>query len=301
MRSRARYNGCGKTFKLARVNETHLPIILWLQRVSDIWRASFVRGPLTRALFEFICFGVKQAWACLFGGLMLALLLGTFLFYPDTVRLARYDFITLVAILIQLGMLAFRLETWEEAKVIFAFHAVGTVMEIFKTQVGSWTYPEPALLRIMDVPLFTGFMYACVGSYIARAWRLFDFEFVRFPPMWAQVGLAIAIYANFFTHHYVLDVRYLLFGLAALLYGPSIIRFRPDLTYRWMPLLLGLFLVALFIWFAENIATFARAWTYPSQEAGWHMVSIGKFGSWFLLMIISFVLVAAVQRQSKFK
>jgi uncharacterized membrane protein YoaT (DUF817 family) len=276
-----------------------LPLILWLQRKRDNWRYRFVRGPYSGALFEFVSFGVKQAWACLFGGLMLALLLGTYLFYPETAALARYDFITIVAVLIQLGMLLLRLETWDEAKVIFIFHAVGTMMELFKTQMGSWTYPEPAMLRIMEVPLFTGFMYACVGSYIARVWRLFDFQFIRFPSLWAQAGLAIAIYVNFFTHHYFMDFRILLFGMAALLYGPSIIRFRPDLTHRWMPLLLGLLLVALFIWLAENIATFARAWTYPSQEAGWHLVGFEKLGSWFLLMIISFVLVAAVQFRSK--
>ena len=45
-------------------------------------------------------------------------------------------------------MLAFRLETLEEAKVILTFHVVGTVMELFKTYAGSWVYPEPALLRV---------------------------------------------------------------------------------------------------------------------------------------------------------
>ena len=63
-----------------------------------------------------------------------------------------------------------------------------------------------------------------------------------------------------------------------------------------MPLLLGLVLVALFIWFAENMGTFARAWVYPSQGDGWHPVSLAKLGSWYLLMLISFVLVAAVHR-----
>ena len=53
---------------------------------------------------------------------------------------------------------------------------VGTVMEMFKTGVGSWIYPEPSFFRIGGVPLFSGFMYAAVGSYIARAWRLFDFQ-----------------------------------------------------------------------------------------------------------------------------
>jgi uncharacterized membrane protein YoaT (DUF817 family) len=71
--------------------------------------------------------------------------------------------------------------------------------------------------------------------------------------------------------------------------------FRADQAHRPMPLLLGLILVALFIWFAENLGTFAKAWTYPNQDAGWELVSFAKLGSWYLLMIISFVLVATVQ------
>ena len=93
-------------------------------------------------LYEFLLFGFKQGWACLFGGLLLALLLATHLFYPDDATLARYDFLTLAALGIQIGMLAFRLETWDEAKVILIFHVVGTAMEVFKTYAGSWVYPE---------------------------------------------------------------------------------------------------------------------------------------------------------------
>ena len=268
----------------------------WLHYQRVRLRGRYVKGPLSQAAYEFLAFGIKQGWACLFGGLMLALLLVTYFFYPADAGLARYDFITLGAVAIQIGMLAFRLETWSEAKVIFVFHVVGTVMEIFKTQVGSWVYPEPSALRIADVPLFSGFMYACVGSYLARVWRLFEFRFDRFPPLWAQSVLAGLIYLNFFTHHYVPDIRWGLFALAAVLYGPGMIWFKPDEKHRPMPLLLGLILVALFIWFAENIGTFAHAWTYPSASAGWHMVSFAKLGSWFLLMIISFVLVAALHR-----
>ena len=64
-----------------------------------------------------------------------------------------------------------------------------------------------------------------------------------------------------------------------------------------MPLLLGLLLVALFIWFAENIGTYAQAWAYPDQEAGWRMVSVSKLGSWYLLMLISFVLVVMLRER----
>ncbi|MDG1416336.1 MAG: DUF817 domain-containing protein [Maricaulis sp.] len=258
-----------------------------------------VRGPWSGALFEFISFGIKQAWACLFGGLMLALLLGTFLWYPQDAALARYDFLTLAALAIQIAMVATRLETWEEVRVIMVFHLVGTLMEIFKIHAGSWVYPEPSVLRIFDVPLFTGFMYAAVGSYIARVWRIFEFRFDRFPPLWAQSLLAIAIYINFFSHHYMPDARNILFAATVLLYGTSVVWFRPDQAHRPLPLVIGLLLVAGFIWFAENIATFARAWTYPGQEVSWHMVSLAKLGSWYLLMIISFVLVAAVQYRRK--
>ena len=258
-----------------------------------------MRGPWSGALFEFVSFGIKQAWACLFGGLMLALLLGTFLFYPADALLPRYDFLTLSALAIQIALLATRLETWEEARVILVFHLVGTVMEIFKTQAGSWIYPEDSYLRIMEVPLFSGFMYAAVGSYLARVWRIFEFRFDRFPPLWAQGLLAAAIYVNFFAHHFTVDIRLGLFIASALLYGPCVVWFRPDEHHRPMPLVIGFLLVALFIWFAENIGTYARAWTYPEQDAAWTPVSLAKLGSWYLLMLISFVLVAAVQNKRK--
>jgi len=225
---------------------------------------------------------------------MLALLVLTFLFYPRDVALPRYDFITIVAIVMQVLLLVFRLETLEEAKIILAFHLVGTAMELFKTQMGSWVYPEPAYLKIMGVPMFSGFMYASVGSFIARVWRIFNFQFDSFPRLRWQCILAFLIYVNFFSHHYVIDIRLGLFVAAAVLYGPCLIHFKADIEHRKMPLLLGLFLVSLFIWFAENIATYARAWTYPSQSDGWHMVSWTKLGAWFLLMLISFVLVASI-------
>jgi uncharacterized membrane protein YoaT (DUF817 family) len=250
----------------------------------------------TAFLYEFVRFGVKQAWACLFGGVMVALLIATYLVYPREAALPRYDFLFLAALAVQAGMLYFRLETLEEAKVILLFHIVGTAMEVFKTAVGSWVYPEAAFFRIAGVPLFSGFMYASIGSYIARSWRLFDFQFRRHPPLWALYLLSVAIYVNFFAHHYAVDVRLGLFVVVALLFGRSWIHYRVWQVRRPMPLLLGLFLVALFIWFAENIGTLTRTWLYPNQQAAWSMVSLGKLSSWFLLLIISYVMVAAVNR-----
>jgi uncharacterized membrane protein YoaT (DUF817 family) len=251
--------------------------------------------------FELLWFGLKQGWACLFGGLMLGLIAVTFLVWPALwpqggAPISRYDFLVVGALAIQAAMLTFRLESWEEARVIFLFHVAGTVMELFKTAHGSWVYPEDSLLRIGAVPLFSGFMYAAVGSYIARVQRIFHIRVRRYPPLWATWVLAAAIYVNFFAHHWLPDVRLALFAATALLFGRSVFYFTADRRRRSMPILLGYLLVALFIWLAENLGTFARAWTYPGQADGWEMVGIEKLGSWFLLMIISIVLVSLVHR-----
>jgi hypothetical protein len=128
------------------------------------------------ALREFVYFGFKQAWACIFGGLLLAGILGTGLFFPE-IGISRYDFLFIYALSIQACLIIFKLESWREIAVILLFHAMATAMELFKTSdgIGSWNYPEDSVMRIGNVPWFTGFMYSAIGSYMARAWRIFDF------------------------------------------------------------------------------------------------------------------------------
>lgn len=246
-------------------------------------------GPLA----EFILFGLKMAWSCLFGAAMLALLILTHLFWPDTAPLLRYDFLFVAAVILQILMLVLRLESFEEARVIFLYHVVGTVMEIFKTHMGSWAYPDDALIRIGGVPLFTGFMYACVGSFIARAGRVMDLRYTHYPPLWATFVLAALIYLNFFTHHYIWDFRYLLFAAIGLLWWRSWIVFRVDRKDRRMPFILANVLTAFFLWVAENIGTATRTWVYPDQDV-WRMVSLHKMGAWALLLVLSFVMVSLV-------
>jgi uncharacterized membrane protein YoaT (DUF817 family) len=266
------------------------PFIAGERRLGEV----MARRPWTSALYEFVRFGLKQGWACLFGGIAVALMIGTYRFYPAHAPIARYDFPFICMIAVQFALLAFRLETFEEAKVILIYHAVGTLMEIFKTSVGSWIYPDPNLFRIMGVPLFTGFMYSCIGSYICRAWRLFDFRFSNHPPRWQLVALSLAVYANFFLDHFGIDLRLLLFAVTAAMLFRTGIYFKVWRSYRSMPLLLGLVLVSLFIWFSENVGTYTRTWLYPSQQHGWSMVSFSKLGSWFLLLIISYTLVSLI-------
>ncbi len=265
--------------------------LAWLKSVSKRWLLPL---PLGRAWHELLIFGVLQAWACLFAGVLLGFILLTKLSYPAWMPIARYDFLLLIAVLTQFTLLALKFERIEEAKVILIFHVVATIMELFKTAKGSWVYPDANLIRIAGVPLFSGFLYSAVGSYIARCWRLFDFRFSSYPDVRWTWLLALLIYVNFFTHHYIIDGRVALFAMTAAIYGRTMIHFTVDRVPRRMPLLLGFFLVSLFIWLAENIGSFSAVWLYPHQLKAWSPVTWGKLGSWFLLMIISFVLVSLV-------
>ncbi len=243
---------------------------------------------------ECAVFVLKQAWACVFGALLLVAIVAARLWWPDDAPLARNDALTVAAVAIQVGMLAFRLESGRELWVIVLFHLTGTAMELFKTDVGSWSYGAEGVLRIGAVPLFSGFMYAAVGSYMVRVYRLHELRFSRYPRVWLTTVVAIAIYANFFTHHYVLDLRWVLLAAVVLLWFPTVMRFRVWRAVLRLPQLLVFAGVAVFIWLAENIATWGGAWAYPHQEAGWEPVGVQKLISWFLLMILSVVMVTWV-------
>jgi uncharacterized membrane protein YoaT (DUF817 family) len=254
------------------------------------------KGKYRRWLWEFILFGLKQAWACLFGGALLGLIILTKYTWPAHAPIARYDFLFAAALVLQALLIGLRLETLEEAKVIFIFHAVGTVMEVFKTSHGSWFYPEAGMIRIGNVPLFSGFMYASVGSYIARATRIFHLSYKDYPERRIVGLVALMVYINFFTHHFVPDIRGFIFLLVGAAYGRTWVYFRTAKIERRMPLLIGFCLIAFFIWTGENIGTFTSTWLYPAQRQAWSPVGFGKFGSWFLLMIISYALVTLIHR-----
>ena len=268
----------------------------WAQRRTAALTAT---GGTRRArLVELTVFGLKQAWACVFGAAMLVLLVAARVLYPDDAPLARADALVLAAVAVQIAMLALRLESLREMGVIALFHVVGTVMEVFKTAVGSWAYETDGLLRIGEVPLYTGFMYAAVGSYMVRVMRLFDLRFTRYPPLLATAALAAAIYANFFTHHYLPDARWVLLAATLLLYGRCAMSLRVHRRAPWrrMPVIAAFLGVAGLLWIAENVGTAAGAWIYPHQRAGWELVPASKFVSWLLLMMVSVVLVTLVHR-----
>lgn len=246
----------------------------------------------SRFVAELLFFGIKEARACLFAGLFFVAVFAV----PSAglFGIPRYDLLLIIALGIQAAMLWLKLETWDEVKAITLFHLIGFALEVFKTSeaIQSWSYPDFAYTKVFGVPLFSGFMYAAVGSYMIQAWRLLDLKIDHHPPYWMAWIVAILVYANFFTHHFIGDYRWYITTLALGLYARSVVTFRPLDRERRMPLLLAFVLIGFFIWLAENISTFFSIWSYPDQLGAWSVVHVAKWSSWSLLVIMTFTIVA---------
>lgn len=250
---------------------------------------------VSRFLVEFLYFVIKEARACLFAGLFFAAI---FLIPRSGLfGIPRYDVLLAIALGIQAWMVWSKLETINELKAITLFHAIGFALEVFKTSSGiqSWAYPDFGYSKLFGVPLFSGFMYAAVGSYIIQAWRLFDLRVAHHPPYWMAALIALLIYANFFTHHYIGDYRWYIAACALGLYARATVYFRPLDRERKMPLVLSFLLIGFFVWLAENISTFFGIWQYPNQIGAWSAVHVGKWSSWSLLIVMTFTIVANLQ------
>ena len=246
---------------------------------------------VARFFVEFWYFGIKQARACLFAVLFFAAMF--LLPHQGILGVPRYDVLLIIAVSAQLLMLWSGLETMDEMKAVCLFHVLGFALEVFKTSSGirSWNYPDFAYTKLAGVPLFSGFMYAAVGSYIIQSWRLLDLRVRHHPSYWMATLMALLIYINFFTHHFFGDFRWYLAACLLGLYARSTVIYRPYDHERRMPLLLGFLLIGFFIWLAENIGTFFGVWRYPNQMGAWATVHVGKWSSWSLLVVMTFTIV----------
>lgn len=247
--------------------------------------ASFIR--------KLVVFGWQQALSCIFPVVIFASLALTK--YADISYLHRYDLILIICLIAQVAMVRLKLETIDELKVICLFHIIGLMLELYKVNMGSWSYPEEGWSKLWGVPLYSGFMYASVASYMCQVWRRLRMSISGWPKMIYAVALSAAIYLNFFTHHYIWDLRWVLMAALVIVFLRTSISFTVQNQVFNMPILLSFLLVGLFIWIAENISTFFGAWTYPDQERVWTIVHVSKISSWFLLVVISVIIVAQLK------
>jgi uncharacterized membrane protein YoaT (DUF817 family) len=257
----------------------------WIERALG----DAIRARLSPARAEWTLFVLKHLWAGAFGGVLIVAIAGTRLVWQPHWPIARYDTLFLIALATQGLFLGLRLETRHEGGVIAAFAALGLGMEVFKVGAGSWAYPEPGALAVAGVPLFVGFMYAAVGLCIVRMIRVFDMRFTPFPPLWVNTLIAVAIYANFFVMHAVVDLRVILLALTFWAYARSRISFRAFGRRPSMPLLASLFASALGVWLVENLGTLTGTWLYAGQAPG-QPVTLATLGSWYLFLCVALAL-----------
>ena len=242
-------------------------------------------------------FGTKAASAALFGLLLLiAFAVTAPMGSQEYYGFFRYDYLFFYALSIQVCLIYLKLESWAEAKVIALFHIMAMGMEIFLTHpaIASWQYPQPAVFKLLTVPLFAGFMYSAVGSFFARSLRLYKVSFENLPRFENMLCLAVLSYLNFMTKFFIPDYRLVLFAWSIIIFWKTKLYFQLSDSRFKVPMLPILLLLAFLIWIAENISTFYKIWLYPSQVDAWHMVGWGKLGSWYLLLLLSLVLVLKI-------
>lgn len=261
--------------------------------MNELVMSTPLRKKVIHMCTQLFRFGMEQAKSCVFPVVIFgSLALTQWISLPF---LPRYDWLLLIFLLMQWWMYRSGLETTDELKVITLFHLIGLALEVFKVHMGSWSYPEEGYSKVFGVPLYSGFMYASVASYLCQAWRRLRVELENWPPFIIVVPLAASIYLNFFTHHYVIDIRYFLAVLVLLVFWKARVTYEVGGIRYKMPIALSFFLIGFFIWIAENIATFFGAWQYPNQSDAWSLVHLGKVSSWVLLLIVSFLIVATLK------
>ncbi len=107
------------------------------------------------------------------------------------------------------------------------------------------------------------------------------------------------IFLKFFTNHFIYDFRIFLIIAIFTLFWRTRVYFTVTNIRRSMSANVSFLLIAFFIWIAENISTYLGAWQYPNQVHAWAVVSTSKITSWFLMVIISFILVAYLKHFKK--
>src|SRR4051812_39768256 len=191
---------------------------------------------------QLLRFGWAEAQCCLFAALIF---LGLALVRVVPLPIDPADALLLWCLALTVVLWLVGWETGREVAVIFGFHLVGLALELFKVRQGSWSYPDTGAATIDGVPLYSGFMYAAVGSYVCQAWRRVELRITGYRAR-ATACVAALVYLNFFTSHVVWDARVLL--ALALLYVTrrTWVQFTIGARRYEMPLALSFVLIGFF-------------------------------------------------------
>lgn len=234
------------------------------------------------------------ARAALFPGLVLTVLALTQ--WIQVPGVARYDVIFVVLLAIQIGLVVFKVETPREAATIFLFHALGVTLEGVKVNLhGGWSYPDPAVLKVWNIPLFSGFMYASIGSFLLGAAKQWQVRTEGFPKLPIAIAFTAAVYGNFIANVWLPDAKWPLVVIALVLFRKTALVGQIGARAFRVPYL-GVFpILGVLLWLAENLGTAVGTWQYPRQAEGWTWVPPDKLLSWAVLTLVSGTLVVLLR------
>ncbi|MEO0343657.1 MAG: DUF817 family protein [Pseudomonadota bacterium] len=234
-----------------------------------------------------------QICAAWFGIAFLVAIAGSAAIWQEDWALARND--ALFGVGVALVLLVFMLGVnrgFDAVPMVFVF-ALGIGLELQKTGIGAWAYADDGTLMLGAKPLFVGFMYASVASYVIRALRLKGLQVLHLPHWgWAALG-GIVLYGAYFLALPFWG-RPVLILWAGLLYHRARVQ---SPSGSWLPVPVALGFAALLLWVAENVGTMSGTWTYSGQSAG-ELVSLSKIGAWFVLLTVIFSVVTYLGRDA---
>ncbi len=235
-----------------------------------------------------------QAQSCLFAFSLVGLIALTY--FVELPWLLRYDWLFVLCLLIQYLMVRSGLETWRDAMVVAVFHVLGVGLELYKVSQGSWFYPGESVMSVGPVPLYAGFMYGSIASYMCLAWRKHSLRSSGWPAPAVALPIGVAIYAQFFYNGWPVAVRLLMLVAVLFAFRKSVVHF-DCIGERWrMPMPLAFVLIGSMIYVAENISTYFAGWRYAEQAVVWQPVHPVKLVAWALLMTVSLIIVAEYKR-----
>ena len=222
----------------------------------------------------------------MFGAVFVVAILASAALWNADWAVARTDALFVFGVLGLVAMFALGWNALGDALPIGAVFLAGVVLEWQRTGAGAWAYEAGGVLQFGQKPLFVGFMYAAVGSYIIRSLRLKALMVTGMPAIWIGLGAGAVIYGSYFLS-LPSWVRPLLLTFVVIVFSGARVR-SPSGSWLYVPVALAM--AAVLLWVAENVGTFTGTWSYPGQGA-YEFVSLSKIGAWFLLLNVCFLLV----------
>ena len=250
---------------------------------------------LSKRKISWISWGLDQIWwqirAAWFGIAFLMAIVAASVIWGSDWAVARTDALFVVGVALAGLVFALGVNRLQDALPMGIVFLLGIGLELQKTGIGAWAYADGGVLMLGEKPLFVGFMYAAVASYVIRSLRLKGLRVVRLPHWAVALGFSAVIYGAFFVPVPVW-VRPMLLLLAVLAFNRARV-VAP--SGSWLPVPMALAMAALLLWVAENVGTFTGTWTYRGQGPG-ELVTYSKIGAWFLLLNVVFWVVTYATR-----